>query len=566
MGDMTIPAEDPATTPFRRVADRVPGPPVVVVGAGPVGTTTALLMARWGLDVVVLDARAEREPIGSKALCQARDVLDVWRSVGAGAALAAEGVTWTTARTYYRDAEISSWSFVDSGASPLPPYVNIGQNRSEAVLDLRVAAANADQPGSIDVRWGVGVAGLEQDGAGVTLHLHDGSMLRAPFVLLATGARSDELRALLGLGFAGSTFDDRFLICDIRTELPGWEHERRFYFDPPWNPGRQVLIHPCPDSVYRIDWQVPDEYDLDADEASGGLDHRIRQIIGDRPYEVVWKSLYRFHSRRTERMRLGRVLLAGDIAHLVSPFGARGLNTGVLDAENAAWKIAFVARGWAPESLLDSYDAERLAATVENIEVTTATMDFLVPQNEVGRERRRALLQAAATDPDAARRIDSGRFAEPFWYVDSPLTTTDPRRPFAGRPAKGQAPPPGPGILVPDAPVSVPGRPEITQLREIARRGLLALTGAAVDAQEVAAALVGLPAPFEVHSAAVLDPSGRLAAMLGMAGEEIWLLRPDAYVAAVSRSPQECRAAARRCLGAVDRDVALTAALGTGAA
>jgi 3-(3-hydroxy-phenyl)propionate hydroxylase len=178
---------------------------------------------------------------------------------------------------------------------------------------------------------------------------------------------------------------------------------------------------------------VPADYDLADDERSGGLDRRIRQIVGDRPYEVIWSSVYRFHSRRVDRMKVGRVLLAGDFAHLMAPFGARGLNSGVQDVENAAWKIAFVRRGWAPEPLLDSYHTERLAAAVENLEVTDATMQFLAPQSDEQRARRQEILDRAVTEPEARKQVDSGRMAEPFWYVDSPLTTPDPARPFAGR-------------------------------------------------------------------------------------------------------------------------------------
>src|SRR5690606_20301209 len=116
-------------------------------------------------------------------------------------------------------------------------------------------------------------------------------------------------------------FEDRFLICDIRADLPGWEHERHFHFDPKWNPGRQVLVHPCPGSTYRIDWQIPP----DTEPGEEDVREKIRAIIGDRPYELLWRTTYRFHSRIVSRMRVGRVLLAGDCAHLVAPFGARGL-------------------------------------------------------------------------------------------------------------------------------------------------------------------------------------------------------------------------------------------------
>ncbi|SDP16498.1 3-(3-hydroxy-phenyl)propionate hydroxylase [Klenkia soli] len=509
--------------------------PVLVVGAGPVGQTTALLLARWGLPVVVLDARPERDLVGSKAICQQRDVLDVWDSVGVQ--VAPHGVTWTTARTFHRGDELFSVEFVDRGRSPFPPFVNLSQCTTEELLDEAIAG----QP-LVQVRWGSPVEGIDQDGDGVTVRCADGTEHRGTHAVVCGGARSDLLRRQLGLTFEGATFGDQFLICDIRTELPGWETERRFYFDPVWNPGRQVLIHPCPDSTYRIDWQVSPDFDLAAEEASGGLAAKIRQVVGDRPYEVVWKSVYRFHSRVVDRMRVGRVLVAGDAAHLVSPFGARGLNSGVLDAENAAWKIAFVRRGWAGEDLLDSYSAERHAAAVENLEVTGATMRFLVPATPAEAAHRAEVLERAASDPAARAHVDSGRLAEPFWYVDSPLTTADPRRPPAGRPPRGDVPEPAPGVLAPDCPVTVPARPDLGRLRQLAREGLTVLVGPDVgDLPALDAEL-----PVAVHRIDDLDPSGVLAGALGACADEVWLLRPDAHVAAVLTDPAGLPAALAR--------------------
>ncbi|GAA3100666.1 FAD-dependent monooxygenase [Nonomuraea salmonea] len=309
-------------------------PQVIVIGAGPVGQSAALLLARWGVQVLVLDQRPGRGSGGSKSICQQRDVLDIWAAAGAGQ-VAEEGLAWTTARTYYRDRELLSWTFEREG--PLPPCVNISQTRTEQILDAAIAA----QP-LVEVRWEHEVTDLTQDDSGVTVHCGQ-RRLRAPYVLVCAGARAQAIRAALGVTFTGETYDDQFLICDIKADLPGWENERRFYFDPVWNPGRQVLIHPCPGGTYRIDWQIaPDFIPSDADIA-----RKIRQVIGDRPYELLWHSTYRFHARLASRMRVGRVLLAGDCAHLVAPFGARGLNSGVPDAENAAWKLAFVLNGWA---------------------------------------------------------------------------------------------------------------------------------------------------------------------------------------------------------------------------
>jgi 3-(3-hydroxy-phenyl)propionate hydroxylase len=519
--------------------------PVLVLGAGPVGQTTALLLARWGLPVVLLDGRPERDMIGSKAICQQRDVIDVWDTVGVGAEVARRGVTWTTARTFHRDREVFSFQFADRGKSPFPPFVNISQCETERLLDERIATEPL-----IDVRWGHRVTGIQQDESGVTVvcATEEGSVpVRGSYAVACSGPRSDDVRSALGLTFEGETFDDHFLICDIRTDHPGWETERRFYFDPEWNPGRQVLIHPCPDSTFRIDWQVPPHFDLASEEASGGLDRRIRQVIGDRPYEIVWKSVYRFHSRVVDRMRVGRVLVAGDAAHLVSPFGARGLNSGVLDAENAAWKIAFVLRGWAAESLLDSFHDERHAAALENLAVTGATMRFLVPGTEEEARRRLDVLERAATDPEARAQVDSGRLAEPFWYVDSPLTTPDERRPFPGRPARGDVPVPAPGVLVPDCPITVPGRPDVVRLRQLAREGVTVLMGDDAPTPSLPDSLPG-DLPAAVHRIADLDAGPTLRHALGARPDESWVLRPDGHVAAVLTRTADVAPAVARLL------------------
>jgi 3-(3-hydroxy-phenyl)propionate hydroxylase len=522
---------------------------VAVVGNGCVGQTAALLLARWGLPVVLLDRRPRRELVGSRSICQHRDVLDVWAAVGAGR-IAEEGVTWTTARTYFRDRELFSLTLRDRGRSPFPPFVNISQSRTEQLLDERIAA----QP-LIAVRWASEVVGIDQDDAGVTLALATPGgreTLRASWALACAGARGDAVRGMLGVRFDGHAFGDQFLICDIRAALPGWERERRFYFDPAWNPGRQVLIHPCPGSSYRIDWQVPPGYDLEAEERSGALDRRIRRIVGGTPYEVLWRSVYRFQSRCADRLRVGRVLLAGDCAHVYAPFGARGLNSGVQDAENAAWKLAFVMRGWAPERLLDSYHHERHAAARENLEVTGATMRFLAPQTRAEREHRRRTLERAVHDPAARAQVDSGRLAEPFWYVASPLTTPDPGRPFPGRPPKGEAPPVVPGVLVPDAPARVPEAPRVTRLRELVRDGLLALTTEGVDPAAVAVAMKeATAAPSRALRLAEVDAEGVLAAALAPCPREAWLVRPDGHLAAVVAGidPAAVAAATRRAVG-----------------
>lgn len=493
--------------------------PVIVIGNGPVGQTCALLLAKWGVPVLVLDRRPHRETVGSKAICQQRDVLDIWAAVGAGRQIADEGVTWRTSRTFYRDAELFSITLPESSTATFPPFVNISQARTEQILDTRVAAEPL-----IEVRWGHRVTSVTEDGV-VTC---DQGTFQGDYVVVCAGGRADGIREQLGMTFDGETFDDRFLICDIESEISGWELERRFYFDPAWNPGRQVLIHPCPNSTFRIDWQVPGDYDLAAEHADGRLDARIRAVVGDRPYRIVWQSVYQFSSRVASHMRAGRVLLAGDAAHQYAPFGARGLNSGVPDAENAAWKIAFVLNGWADEALLDTYNDERHAAALENLDVTSATMRFLVPQDDEQRAWRRSVLDEGRTSD-----VDSGRFAEPFWYATSPLTTPDPSRPLPTRPPRGGLPVPAPGTLVPDVPTPA-GR-----LRALARDGFLLLGDHSPTDPELAAPVRTLPITF---------PSALATALAARPGET-WVVRPDAHVAAVLPAGADVTPVLRRACG-----------------
>ncbi|BBG05096.1 MULTISPECIES: FAD-dependent monooxygenase [Pseudonocardia] len=520
-----------------------PHEPVLVVGAGPVGQTVALLLARWGVPSVLLERRPARDAAGSRAICQHRDALDLWEAVGAGRRIADEGITWTTARTFHRDAEIFSHTLTDPGHSPFPPFVNISQSRTEQLLDERIAAAPL-----VDLRWSHEVTGLVQDADGVTARTRAGE-LRGSYLVLCSGAHSGGLRRGLGIAFDGHSFDDRFLICDVRAELPGRAAERWFHFDPAANPGRQILVHPCPDSTFRIDWQVSSDVAPESETAPEALHERIRRVLGDVPFEVLWSSVYRFHARLADRMRAGRVLLAGDAAHLMSPFGARGLNSGVADAENAAWKIAWTGYGRASQELLETYHDERHAAARENLAVTAATMDFLVPPDAERARHRADVLARAAGDPAARALVDSGRLSEPFRYVGSPLTTPDPTRPAAGRPARGTAPPAAPGVLVPDTPLTLPDG-TTTRLRAVARDGFLLLGTAGADLDAVRAAAGTAPDPVRVLP---VEPGSAVARVLESRPGELWLLRPDAHVAAVLQRPGRAET-----LAALDRATART--------
>ncbi len=506
--------------------------PIIIVGGGPVGMTEALLLANLEVPAVILEATEQRDPIGSKALCMQRDVLDVLERVGCGDRLLAEGVTWTMGRTYYRHHELFQITFPEIGDNHYPPFVNVGQDRTEYWLEDAV-----DRSDLIELRYGHAAAELDQNGDAVQVvaETDRGTVpVEGEYVIGADGSRST-MRKLMGAGFPGKSFDDKFLICDIRAEL-GFADERRFFFDPEWNPDRQVLIHPQADSVWRIDWQVPPDFDLEEEKRSGGLDQRIRKIVGTSDYEIVWLSVYRFHQRIADTFRVGRAFLAGDAAHIVSPFGARGLNSGIQDAENLAWKLAFVRHGWAAPGLLDSYNIERRAAAEENLAITGATMDFLVPPTPELWERRRQTLEAAVGNPQAREMVDSGQLAQPFDYADSPLTTPPNLETSIS-----------PGMLVPDAPV-VAAAGGKTRLRLLMGRSFLVITTGDPSRLDEVGGLS--PMPIDVFSLEMLDVAGVLSATLRLPAETAAIIRPDGHLAAVvPAAPSPVASALERAVG-----------------
>jgi 2-polyprenyl-6-methoxyphenol hydroxylase-like FAD-dependent oxidoreductase len=497
-------------------------PPVLVVGGGPVGMAAALLLARFQVPTIVLEAKPAREAVGSKSICVQRDVLDIYHRIGVADALMAEGVTWQRGRTFYRDHELFTTTFPDPGRSAYPGFINIPQSSVERALEAAVHA----QP-LVALRYEHQVVALRQNEEQVTVRVRapTGQLdLAGSHLIAADGSRST-VRSLLGLHFDGESFDDLFLIADIRAELP-FGAERRFHFDPSWNPERQVLVHPQPDSVWRIDWQVPANFDLAADEASGLLDERIRSIVGEAAYDVVWLSVYRFQQRLASRMRVSRVLLAGDAAHLMAPFGARGLNSGVQDAENAAWKVALDRAGRGGTELLASYEQERVAAARENLRVTGETMRFLVPRDEAEWDRRRHLLEQAVVEPSARSAVDSGKLAEPFWYLDSPLTTGRPPADFPV--GAGQARPSVAGVLCPDGPVTVPSSPSVTRLRELFGAGPVVLAcGVEVD----------VPVGVQAYRLDQIDHEGIVSTALCATPGWCAVVRPDGHLAAVLHYP-----------------------------
>ena len=421
--------------------------PVVIVGAGPVGLTLALDLARRDVPVVVIDD-SDRIGEGSRAVCWAKKTLEVFDRLGLGEAVARDGVRWQRGRVFHGEREAYAFDLLPEAQHKMPAMVNLQQDQVEARL---VRAAQLDA--RIELRGRHELIGLAQDEGGVTLNVRtpDGLFdMRADWVVACDGARSPT-RALLGLSFQGQVFEDRFLIADVRLGagvrprgLDPAKPERWFWFDPPFHRGQSVLLHAQADGLWRIDFQLGRDANVEAERDPERIRSRVAAMLGSDGFELVWSSIYQFCCRRADRLRVGRALLAGDAAHQVSPFGARGANSGVQDADNLGWKLAAVLKGEGDDMLLDTYEFERIEAADDNIVHSTRATDFISPKSALSLRLRKAALDLAARTEFAKPLVNSGRLSMPTDYRDSPLNTPDADA-WSGGPA--------PGCPAPDAPL-----------------------------------------------------------------------------------------------------------------
>ncbi len=508
--------------------------PIVIAGGGLVGLTAALDLARRGLRVVLLD-EDDTVSFGSRAICFAKRTLEIFARLGLGEKFLEKGCTWNQGRVFFQSREAYSFNLLPEDGHEFPAFVNLQQYYAEQWL---VEACEAT--GLVDLRWKSRVTGVvnEPDGARLTVETPEGSYtLCADWLLAADGARSF-IRKTLGLAFTGQVFRDRFLIADVVMTAP-FPTERWFWFDPPFHPGQSVLLHKQPDDVWRIDFQLGWDADPEREKDPERVRQRVKDMLGpDVPFDLEWVSVYTFRCRRMERFRHGRIFFLGDAAHQVSPFGARGGNGGVQDADNLCWKLAAVLTGAAPEALLDSYDAERIPAADENILNSTRSTDFITPKNEAARAFRDAVLELAEDWALARPLVNSGRLSRPSTLWNSPLNGPDE--------APGLAPP---GTPAPDAPV-LRGDARDWLLRQIGADGGFTLLAREVTpvAMPGITTLVLTDTP---RPGTLLDHSGLVAARYGLSPGECVLLRPDQHVAArfTTAAPEPILAARDKALG-----------------
>ncbi|MFZ6656378.1 FAD-dependent oxidoreductase [Undibacterium sp. TJN19] len=393
---------------------------VVIIGAGPVGLAAAIDCQLQGLDVLLIDDD-DTVSVGSRGLCYAKRTLEILDRLGVGDAVVGKGVEWNVGRTFFRKDEVFNFNLLPAPDHKRPGMVNLQQYYLEDFLVRRATELG------VELRWKNRVTGAEQnhDFCTLTIETADGSyQLQAEWLIACDGARSP-VRQMLGLEVEGKVFMDRFLIADVimKADFPA---ERWFWFDPPFHPNQSVLLHREADNVWRIDFQLGWDADPVEERKPENVIPRIQAMLGDdREFELEWVSVYTFQCRRMEKFRHGRVLFAGDAAHQVSPFGARGANSGIQDADNLVWKLKLVTDGKASTALLDSYSEERVFAADENLLNSTRSTDFITPKSTVSKCFRNAVLELAQQHPFARKLVNSGRLSVPTVLHTSRLNTPD---------------------------------------------------------------------------------------------------------------------------------------------
>lgn len=491
--------------------------PVVIVGGGPIGMATALDLGRKGTPVLVLDDH-EGVGQGSRAICFAKRTLEIADRLGAGQAMLDKGVVWNVGKVFHGEDQVFEFNLQPEPGHKMPAFINLQQPYFEKFLvdEIRVAQSEG---APIEIRGQNAVTGMVQRDDHVVLDIGtpDGPyQIEADWLIACDGARS-AIRDMMGLSFDGRVFEDNFLIADVKMTA-AFPTERWFWFEPPFkDSGQSALLHKQPDDIWRIDFQLGWDIDRKAELDPVKIRSRVDAMLGEgAEYELEWTSIYTFQCRRMNEFRHGNVMFAGDSAHQVSPFGARGANSGIQDADNLAWKLDLVVKGLAPDGLLDSYSAERVHGADENILNSTRATDFLTPKTETSKIFRNAVLDLANKHAFARPLVNSGRLSVPCVYDEMPLNGPDTLD--------------GPDVTRVGAPcIDAPLDDGFLLDRLPGIFTILAINAPAPDVSEIGGISVGLlTLTTDQH-----DPSGALTnRYLGSGEKAIYLIRPDQHVAA----------------------------------
>jgi 3-(3-hydroxy-phenyl)propionate hydroxylase len=504
--------------------------PVVIAGGGPVGMALALGLANHGVRCVILEAD-DTVCVGSRAACISRRSLEIMERLGALPGFMGKGLPWTGGRSFYKTAEVFRFEMPHDAQQKLPPMINLEQYYAEHYLLEEIFRRNEQTPGLIDIRWGTELTGLAQNDEGVTLDVRNAEgayRLHGQWLAACDGGQSF-VRKAMGLALEGTGYEGRYVIIDIELHS-GHPTERRAWFDPPWNPGSTVLMHRQPDDIWRIDYQLrPGQSTEEALQPPAVAEFVQRHLDaigeGHLPWKTVWTSVYRAGAMTLDSYRHGRVVFAGNAAHAMPIFGVRGLNSGFDDADNLAWKLAFVARGLSDAALLDSYSQERIAAFHVNAENAMRSTEFMSPPSRGFDLLREAALSLSEAHRGIAQLINP-RQTQAVRYADSPLSSEGDAL-LAG---------PLPGEVMPEQQL-VQGHltdwitPTFTLL--VLRPDVVPL-----PATDIAQALQGT-LPFVVRSIAApgidgvdAHASSAVFEALGAQDGAVYLLRPDGHVAA----------------------------------
>lgn len=520
--------------PFREPPEIASGQashhPVVIVGGGITGLTAACALAQYGIPAVLLD---EDNTVGvkgasSRGICYTQKSLEIFERLGIYGHIAAKGIQWSVGRTFAGNDEVYSFDLRQQSAynlSTQPPFINIQQFYIEAYLVDRIYAL-----GQVELRWQNRVTSFRQDGEAATLAVTTPAgdyTLRADYVIDATGSHSP-FRQWVGASVTAKKGDDRWCIADVRfTKTP--PVERHTWIEAPFNENRAVWQHLMGDNVWRIDYQMaPDADPAEVSREDVVRERLTRQFGADAGIEIVWVGPYAYRSECVDRMRHGRVFFMGDSAKVVSPFGARGGNTGIADADNLAWKLAAVLHGRAAPALLDSYHEERHEAAQQNVLVTNRTARYLRPATPVEKLFRDAALSLARQQVFARMFVNTGRMA-----IANPYTRTSACDRTGGQSVQNVA------FEWADG-----SRGEVNDLLRWADGALLVLLFGTASAGALAR-LRGLAETAPVRCVQVLgpqdrpgalehvrDPKGHLQGACHVFGHAWALVRPDSYVAA----------------------------------